>query len=290
MISWKKPEGVLAEYRWIPSGSKRLKLLIARRKEPAEKRVPGVLWIHGGGYLTGMPEMVYMSRAIDLVLRCGAVVVSPAYTLSWKKPYPAALMECHDALVYMKEQAGELGIREDQIMVGGESAGGGLAAAVCLYTRDHGGPEIALQLPLYPMLDCEDTASSRDNHGRVWNTKRNHWGWRRYLGDLYGTEKVPAYASPARETDYRNLPPCYTFVSDGEPFYRETLDYVRHLQEAGGKAAVDVYPGNVHAFDMLCPWRRTSRAAKKKLCRVYEAWILKGTLQNGKEPEQTGGG
>lgn len=81
---------------------------------------------------------------------------------------------------------------------------------------------------------------------------------------------MPSYASAARETDYRDLPPCYTFVSDGEPFYQETLDYVRHLREAGVEAEADVYPGNVHAFDMLCPWKETSREAKRRLCQVYE--------------------
>jgi len=123
------------------------------------------------------------------------------------------------------------------------------------------------------MLDCYDTESSRDNHGRIWNTARNHWGWRHYLGPLYGQQEIPAYASPARETDYRNLPPCYTFVCEGEPFYQETLDYVQHLMDAGVKAEADVYPGNIHAFDMLCPWLKTSRQAKETLCLKYKKWM-----------------
>ena len=278
MISWKKPEGVLAEYRWIPSGSKRLKLLIVRRKEPAEKRVPGVLWIHGGGYLTGMPEMVYMSRAIDLVLRCGAVVVSPAYTLSWKKPYPAALMECHDALVYMKEHAGELGIREDQIMVGGESAGGGLTAALCMYARDHHTVQIAFQMPLYPMLDCFDTDSSRDNHARIWNTRRNHAAWKLYLRALRDRNAVPCYASPARCVDYSGLPPCYTFVGELEPFRDETVRYIENLKQAGVEAEMDLYPGFYHAYDMMQPQSEAAQHAAdvmvsrfQEACRKYTA-------------------
>ena len=246
---------------------------ILLRPAHAQGPLPGILWLHGGGYRIGMADLVHASCGKLLARRFGAVVLAPGYTQSGKAPYPAALEDCLAALRYLSEHAEALGIDRSRIVVGGESAGGGLAAAVCLYTRDHGGPEIALQLPLYPMLDCEDTASSRDNHGRVWNTKRNHWGWRHYLGSLYGTENVPPYASPARETDPRGLPPCYTFVSDGEPFYQETLDYVRKLREAGVEAAVDVYPGNVHAFDMLCPWRGTSRAAREKLCRVFAAWL-----------------
>jgi len=119
---------------------------------------------------------------------------------------------------------------------------------------------VAFQMPLYPMLDNLDTDSSRDNRGRVWNTRRNHAGWRMYLrGDAQKT--VSPYASPARQTDHRGLPPAYTFVGDGEPFYRETLNYVNSLQAAGVPAKVDVYPTDMHAFDMLRPDEPLSREA-----------------------------
>lgn len=147
--------------------------------QPAQSS--GVLWIHGGGYICGMKEMVFMSRAVDLVRKYGAVVVSPGYRLAFRKPYPAALEDCYAALVYMKEHAEELGICKNQIFVGGESAGGGLAAAVCMAARDRGTINIAYQMPLYPMLDDRDTPSSADNHGRIWNTRKNHKAWRMYL-------------------------------------------------------------------------------------------------------------
>lgn len=235
--------------------------------------LPGILWIHGGGYVLGMASMVHMSCGKLLAKKYGAVVMAPEYRLADKTPYPTALYDCYGTLEYMWDHAEELGIDKDNIIVGGESAGGGLAAAVCLYARDKGKVKVSMQIPLYPMIDCDDTESSRDNHGRVWNTKRNHWGWKKYLGELYGKENIPVYASPAKETNYANLPECYSFVSDGEPFYQETIDYIHHLQEAGVKAEVDVYKGNIHAFDMLCPWKKSSRQAKKKLCHIYESWI-----------------
>ena len=154
-----------------------------------------------------------------------------------------------------------------------ESAGGGLAVAVCMYARDQDVVSVRLQLPIYPMLDCEDTESSRDNHGRAWNTEKNHLGWKSYLGALYGSADVPKYASPARESDYGNLPECYTFVCDGEPFYTGTLTYVRKLGEAGVPAAADVYPGNFHGFDMIEFWSKNTRRARGKLCQAYEAWL-----------------
>ena len=121
--------------------------------------------------MTGMAEMIYMSRALPLVKKYGAVVVTPQYRLAGKypnpfapngAPYPAALKDCYAALKYLKDHARELGINSSQIMVGGESAGGGLTAALCMYARDKGEVQIAFQMPLYPMLDDRDTPSSRE--------------------------------------------------------------------------------------------------------------------------------
>ena len=237
----------------------KLLLLCPKGSTPPAGR-PGVLWIHGGGYITGMPEMVYMSRAKNLVKKYGAVVVCPDYRLAGAAPYPAALLDCHNALAYLKTHAAQLGVRDDQIMVGGESAGGGLTAALCMYEKDIGGIHIAFQMPLYPMLDNEDTESSRNNHAPVWNTRRNHYGWARYLRGIR-EEPVPAYAAPARCTDYTGLPPAYSFVSTAEPFYAETLTYIENLKQAGVAASVDVYPGLFHAFDMLLPFLKVSRRA-----------------------------
>ncbi|MGN1235276.1 MAG: alpha/beta hydrolase, partial [Christensenellaceae bacterium] len=230
----------------VAAGDTKLKLLVLQPKARAEEGGrTGILWIHGGGYATGMAGMVHMSRAKGLVQKYGAVVVSPEYRLSGKHPYPAALCDCHAALLYLKEHAKELGVRSDQIMVGGESAGGGLAAALCMYEKDCGGVKIAFQMPLYPMLDCEDSETSKENHDPVWNTKRNHCAWKMYLRKIEG--EVPCYASPSRRRDYAGLPPAYTFVCDREPFYAETASYIAHLSEAGVEAKMDVYPGLFHA-------------------------------------------
>jgi acetyl esterase/lipase len=249
-----------------PDGS-RLKLLIVRPEEETEPAA-GVLWLHGGGYLLGFPEMVFMTRAIDLVRECGAVVISPAYRLSLQKPYPAALEDSFLALRYMKTHDQALGIREDQLMVGGESAGGGLTAALCLYARDKGEVNIAYQMPLYPMLDCEDTDSSRDNHAKIWNTRRNHLAWKLYLRGCK-EHPVPIYASPSRCLDYHNLPPAYTYVWDAEPFYCETLTYIAKLQEAGLSAKVDVYPGGYHAFDMMEQEHPTAKLARERFLQEF---------------------
>ena len=251
----------LTEKRKIPVGDHIIRLLILRPLEKNEKPVPGVLWVHGGGYQSGSAKDIFVTRALSLVVKFGAVLVAPDYRLSKRHPYPAALQDCWAALLYLKDHAEELGVRTDQIMVGGESAGGGMAAALCMLARDRGEVNIAFQMPLYPMLDDRDTPSSADNHAPNWNSRRNRKAWKRYLREAYGTDLVPCYAAPARCEDYHGLPPCYTFVGDIEPFYCETVDYVRHLQEAGIRAEVDVYPGWFHAYDLFFPAKKIVREA-----------------------------
>ena len=248
---------------------KNIPILILQPKNGGEEPTPALLWIHGGGYFLGMKEMVYLSRAKDLVKKFGVTVISPDYRLALKSPYPAALIDCYYTLLFMKQYAKALRIDPERIMVGGESAGGGLAAAICMLAKDRGEVRIAWQFPLYPMLSNVDTETSRKNRGRIWNTRRNHLGWRLYLRGNAKT-KVSSYASPAQREDFRGLPPCYTFVGDGEPFYAETLEYVRKLREAGRKADVDVYHTNMHAFDMLRPEEELGKEAIRRFEEYFK--------------------
>ncbi len=251
----------VTEARRITVDDHRIKLLILRPLFRRKEKVPGVLWIHGGGYQSGSAKDIFATRALSLVVKFGAVLVAPNYRLSKKHPYPAALHDCSAALLYLKEHAEELGVRSDQIMVGGESAGGGMAAALCMLAHDRGDVNIAYQMPLYPMLDDRDTPSSKDNHAPNWNTKRNKKAWKRYLRSAYGTDIVSCYAAPSRREDMSGLPPCYTFVGDIEPFYCETVDYVERLKAAGCDASVDVYPGWFHAYDLFFPAKKQVKEA-----------------------------
>lgn len=261
MIRFSK-KGIRSRIVSISVAGREVKLLILTPPE-APQGAPGVLWIHGGGYMTGMKEMAFMGRAADLVRNHGAVVISVGYHLSFRYPYPTALNECYEALRYMKAHAAELGINPNQLMVGGESAGGGLTAALCMLARDKKEVNVAFQMPLYPMIDNFDTESSRDNHAKIWNTRRNHQAWYMYLREDAKKEVSP-YAAPARQTDYRNLPPCYTFVCTAEPFLDETLAYVENLKKAGVEAQADVYEGMYHAFDMMEPDHPISQEAIRK--------------------------
>lgn len=264
------------------SDGHKMKILVySPQGHEVARKATGVLWIHGGGYFTGMASMAgLMGRAPSLVKKFGAVVVSPEYRLGRKGRYPNALNDCYDALKYMLLHAEELGINPNQIFVGGESAGGGLTAALCMLARDRQEVNIAFQMPLYPMTDDRDTESSKDNHSFAWNTRWNHLGWGIYLGPLYGTDDVPAYAAAARQKDYKDLPPAYTFVCTAEPFYCETLDFIAALKGAGIEAQVDVYEGLFHAFDMILPWMAVSRKAAHGFEEVFAAAQAKYFKEN----------
>lgn len=246
----------------ISSAGRNIGALVMRPTKAAKPRelTPGIVWIHGGGHLFGLHKHIMLPQARRLVERHGAVVIVPEYRTSFEKPFPADLEDCYAALLHLKAHADELRINDAQIMVGGESAGGGLTVATCLLARDSGDVNIAFQMPLYPMLDDRDTPSSRDNHAFLWNTRTNHFAWGLYLRGLNGA--APGYyAAPARAEDLAGLPPAYTYVGDIEPFYDETLAYIDGLKRAGVEASVDVYPGWFHAYDMMLPFMSVSKKA-----------------------------
>lgn len=249
------------EKRILGTGKNALKVLILRPtvNKRVREETPGLLWIHGGGYVIGNAGMIYISRALNLVKKYGAVVVTPAYRLAPKSPYPAALEDCYTALKYMRDHSEELGFNPGKIMVGGESSGGGLTAAVCMYARDRKEVNIAFQMPLYPMMDNRDVGTTHRNYGIDWITKNNRVAWDMYLGDV--KSEPPVYAVPALQENYADLPPAYSFVGEYEAFYKETLAYIANLNKAGVPAHVDIYPTGLHGFDIVMPSSRVGREA-----------------------------
>ena len=161
----------------IRSGTHKLKLLILKPAIRTEEQVPGVLWIHGGGYQSGSSRAVYVTRALSLVVKFGMVLVAPDYRLSRHHPYPAGLHDCYAALLWLRDHTDELGIRSDQIMIGGESAGGGMTAALCMLARDRKSVNIAFQMPLYHGIIMPGTGTQNGiiKHGSV----------------IFGTRTVP---------------------------------------------------------------------------------------------------
>lgn len=245
-----------------PNGTK-LRLAVFTPKQ-RKKNAVGLLWLHGGGYAIGLPEQD-VDFIEPFIAASGCVVAAPDYTRSLDAPYPAALDDGYLALEWLKANCDAYNIANDKLFVGGDSAGGGLAAAVCLRARDKGEVSVAFQMPLYPMLDDRPTASSRQNDAPVWNTASNELAWQLYKG---GAE-ADKYCAPARESDYSRLPPALTFVGSIEPFYDETAAYVDSLRGAGVEVHFKVFDGCYHAFDMLHALAPVAREAREFLMNGF---------------------
>lgn len=267
---WKvKSDKITMSEDWVVrnDGSK-IRIFIFRPLIPKEN-VPGVLWMHGGGYALGSPRASKF-YAEKLIEASGCVFIAPEYRLSIEAPYPAALEDNYDVLLWMKKNADQLGINVNQLIVGGDSAGGGLTAALTLYARDQGEVKIAFQMPLYPMIDDRMTMpSATGNYAPVWDSTSNYNAWKLYLGNRFGSSDVPSYAAPARASDYQGLPPTVTFVGDLEPFRDETIMYVENLRNAGVPVDFQVFEGCYHAFDQTVPNAEVSRKAIAFLISSY---------------------
>ncbi|MEL5955164.1 alpha/beta hydrolase fold domain-containing protein [Streptomyces sp. CLV115] len=216
--------------------------------------LPGILYIHGGGMITGSVQTDHR-QVLPLVEAVDAVVVSVEYRLAPEHPDPAPVEDCYAALLWMSRNASSLGIDPGRLALYGGSAGGGLAAGVALLARDRGGPRVAFQMLPYPMLDDRNTTPSSHEITDIgiWDRAANLQGWQSLLGDRIGTDHVSPYAAPARADDLSGLPPTYLDVGDLDLFRDEDLIYANRLMQAGVPVELHVYPGGIHAGELLAP-------------------------------------
>lgn len=246
-------KGLDCEQRFVESsdGSWRIRVRIYR-PQGHDGELPALLYIHGGGYITGLPESVGAPISQFIETR-PCVIIAPDYRKAFTEPFPAGFNDCYETLLWAQANAAELNIRADKFMVAGHSAGGGLTAAVTLKARDTQDVNIAFQMPIYPMIDDQQPDdAARAISSPVWDTELNRIGWAAYLAGLRERgEPVPAYAAPARNTDYTGFPPTISFVGTLEPFYQEDVAYAQALRDAGVDVAFKEYPDCFHAFDFL---------------------------------------
>jgi acetyl esterase/lipase len=208
-----------------------LRVLVVWSNEGSEKNATGLLWLHGGAYACGLPEQDY--GLMDSFCADGkCVAVLPEYRLSGEAPYPAALEDAYLALYWMKEHAGTLRINPDQLFVGGESAGGGLATALSLYARDRREVSIAFQMPLFPMIDDQYLKEKAKSYRLKDHEKARLKGWEGYLRSFKNANIIPIYAIPARAKILDHLPPVCTIAGTEGPFYYETVKFAKRLKAA----------------------------------------------------------
>lgn len=221
--------------------------------------LPAMLYIHGGGYMMGIPEMANTFYA-DVLKTRKIAIFSPDYRVSQKHPFPAGFNDCYDVLLWMRDNAERLNINLDKIVIAGHSAGGGMAAAITLKARDKKDVKPAFQMPIYPMLDYRMiTDSSKMQGSTMWDANINAHAWKLYHRNIKG--KIPAYASPSLNEDYTNFPPTITFVADLEPFYDETVAYVKALKNASIPVKFEIFKGGYHGFEVGSPNAEISKKA-----------------------------
>jgi acetyl esterase/lipase len=221
------------------------------RPSPAQTPRPAMLWIHGGGMVMGtavQDDAICRRFSQDL----GITVAAVDYRLAPEHPFPVPLHDCYDALLWLAQQPE---VDTSRIVVGGASAGGGLAAGLALLAHQRGEVQLAFQLLAYPMLD-DRTATRVDSDAakrRLWSNASNRFGWQSYLGHAPGGEEVDGLAAPARVDDLAHLPPAWIGVGTADLFYEEDVAYAERLNAAGVVCELDVVQGAFHGFDAVRP-------------------------------------
>lgn len=255
-----------------PAGAPDITLHIYQSRARSALTLPCIYHIHGGGFVGGgaaQYELLHTGLAHEL----GCVIVSVDYRLAPETRFPGAIEDCYAGLAWLFAHADDLNVDRARIGVMGESAGGGLAAALALMARDRREYRLAFQHLIYPMLDDRTCVTPTPNPVAgefIWTPHNNRFGWTALLGAAPGGPDVSPYAAPARATDLSSLPPAFISVPTLDLFVDEDIDYAARLARAGVAVELHLYPCGFHGFDIApgCALahraRSDSRAALKR--------------------------
>jgi acetyl esterase/lipase len=274
----KFPESVVVEDCFIPAEDKQRKIrLRTYRPKSTVGLLPGLVWFHGGGLVIGRPE-IDDALCVRFVQEAGIVVISVQYRYAPEHPFPAGLEDAYTALKWTRIQGRQIGVDPNRIGVGGESAGGCIAAALAQMAHDRNEIPLKTQHLIYPMLDDRSSIHpDLPDDSLIWNKQSNRFGWEAYLGKSCGSPDLPAYAVPARRTDLTGLPPAWIGVGAIDLFHAENTAYANRLRECGVDCTLHIVDGAFHGFDALAPQLQVS----DNFHRAQTDW-LKETLFAGK--------
>lgn len=250
-----------------PSGPIPVRLYRPRAAGPG---APLLIWLHGGGWVIGDLESADGTARL-LSTGAGVVVASVDYPLAPEDPYPAGPEGCYAATRWLAEHAAELGADPGRVAIGGDSAGGNLAAVVALLARDRGGPDLKFQLLVYPCTDALMGHASMEENAEGYFLTRSamQWFYGHYLGASQDVAKEPT-VSPLYAEDLTALPPALVITAEFDPLRDEGEAYGRRLQEAGVPATVSRYEGQIHGFFGLTMVLDGGKRALREACVALE--------------------
>ncbi|MBN4049437.1 alpha/beta hydrolase [bacterium AH-315-N03] len=254
------------EDRWIegPGGPLALRVYTPRG---GPDRLPALVYYHGGGFVLGDLES-HDKSCRHLARHAGVVVVAVDYRLAPEHPFPAASDDACAAFRWVYDNADELQIRRDRIAVGGDSAGGNLAAVVCQQMRNEAHPMPAFQLLIYPATDLTRSAESHSTfaEGYLLTRQMIDWFMANYLTEP-SQERDPR-GSPLVTADLAGLPPAYVAVAGFDPLRDEGEAYAQALMGAGVPTTLRCYGSMVHGFYGLCGLVPAARWAAEDFAAV----------------------
>ncbi len=218
---------------------------------PENQKGEGALFlIHGGGYVVGNYKD-NLAYACDISRELGISVLSPAYGLGPENPFPCGINDLYESWQWLLDNASAFNINKEKIVIGGISAGGGIAAGLIQKIHDEGGTQPVAQLLIYPMLDDRVATKPEltERAHRVWNNVSNYFGWKSYLGREPGSEFIE-YSVPGRRENLSGLPPAWIGVGTADLFLDEDRDYAKRLKDDGVDVSYVEVAGGIHAFDI----------------------------------------
>ncbi len=240
----------------------------------------GVLvYFHGGGWVVGDLEAVD-ALARTLANRSGCIVVSVDYRLAPEHRFPVPFDDAYAATAWVAGHAADIGADPSRVAVGGDSAGGNLAAAVTLAARDRGGPRLVGQVLIYPVTDRDFSQPSYAAFGDGYflTTRAMQWFWQHYVSE---DEATNSYASPLRAAHLRDLPPAVVIIAGYDPLRDEGEAYARRLQADGVAVDLHVYAGMLHGFCTLGGFDRASDAIEVMAHALRTAFQAGGVIARG---------
>ncbi|MSQ13279.1 MAG: alpha/beta hydrolase [Dehalococcoidia bacterium] len=248
---------------------------------------PALVWYHGGGWVFGDLDGAD-GTARHLCVGAGCVVVSVDYRLAPEAKFPAAADDCYAAAAWTVKNASMLNVDPKKVAVGGDSAGGNLAAAVTLMARDRNGPKLAAQVLAYPVTDWNFSTKSytKNANGYLLTKSAMVWFWDEYLSKASDIDNP--YAAPMKAKSLKGLPPALVLTAEFDPLRDEGEAYATRLQKDGVRTVYTLYPGMIHGFfgmsAVLDKGKQAVRQATDFLSETYGGSSAGGRAQATRRP------